>query len=123
MIDISRVRSQVADVLRRFPSCTAAVQRPKLNDYGESTGETETILSEAAIWWAQPGQPNAVKADEKGTAYQMDNRKWACLIWDEALETVRRGDLVITGGRTYRLCNTETRLNIRVFWQLEEVSV
>ena len=122
MINIGRVRNQVADVLRRFPSRTAAVQRPKLSDYGESTGETETILTEVVIWWAQPSQPNAVKADEKGTAYQMDNRKWACLVWDETLEDVRRGDLVTTGGKTYRICNMETRMQVRVFWQLEEVS-
>ena len=52
----------------------------------------------------------------------MDDRKWACLIWDEALENVRRGDLVICEGRTWRIRNCEIRLQVRVFWQLEEVS-
>ena len=121
MMDVGAIRRQVQGILMRFPSCQATIRRPNVNAYGESTGESESLMT-VTRYWAQPSRPNVVDMNERGTTYQMDDRKWACLIWDEALETVRRGDLVITGGRTYRICNTETRMQVRVFWQLEEVS-
>lgn len=121
MMDVGAIRRQVQGILMRFPGCQATIRRPNVNAYGESTGESEPLMT-VTLYWAQPSRPNAVDMNERGTTYQMDDRKWACLIWDEALENVRRGDLVICEGRTWRIRNCEIRLQVRVFWQLEEVS-
>lgn len=120
MINVDKVRRQVKGVMMRFPSHVAEVRRPSMNEYNEPTDETEKI-GEVTFWWAQPSQPKSVKADERGVLYQEDERKWACMIWDESLPDVHRGDLFVSDGKTWRIRNTETRLNVRVFWQLEEV--
>lgn len=120
-INIDAVRRQVQGILLRFPSGTAEVRRPVFNAYGEETGTSEALFSGLTFWWSQPTRPKDVSVREKGATFEEDARKWACLIWEERFENVTRGDLFISGGKTYRVCNTETRMQVRVFWQVEEV--
>lgn len=121
MINTDAVRGQVRRMLARFPSETAEIRRPKQSDYGENTGETEKLLT-VKVWWSQMNQPSTVKAVERGTTFKEDDRKWVCALWEKPLEAVKRGDMAVIGGKTYRICNSEARLKVRVFWQLEEVS-
>lgn len=120
-INIDAVRRQVKGVLMRFPSVTAEVRRPVLNDYGEETGEFSVLHAGLTAWWAQPDRPKGVRTKETGTTLDEDDRKWVCLIWDSSLDDVTRGDLIAIDGTTYRIRNTETRMQVRVFWQVEEV--
>lgn len=119
-MNINGVRQQVAAILRQFPSGQAEVYRPTLNSYGEETG-TKTKLGDVTVWWVQPERPKKVSADEKGVILEEDGRKYVCLLWEETLPQAQRGDLMTCDGKTWRIRNTDNRLNVRVFWQVEEV--
>lgn len=141
MINVEEVRAQVADILSRFPSGQGVVYRPVYDKYGQPETDLQRLgqigeapagdsqatgsgrLGEVTFWWKQPETPKAVETDRSGTRYGEDDPKWVCLLWSEDLPDARRGDLFVTEGKIYRIGNRENRMNVRVFWQLFEVTV
>lgn len=119
MIDAAGLRARIGAIMAIFPSETGEVYRDTTDAYGQPTG-TRTHLGSVTFWRKQPNTPNAWKADEKGTTYAEDNPAWACMMWSEDLPDARRGDVLVSGGKTYRIGNRENRMNVRVYWQLRE---
>lgn len=121
MINVDEVRAQVADILNRFPSAQGTAYRQTFDKYGQPDGQPQE-LGTVTFWWKQPEMPKSVETDRSGTRFQEDDPKWACILWRADLPDVKRGDLFQTGGQTYRIGNRTNRMNVRVFWQLFEVT-
>lgn len=117
-MNVNAVRAQVEKIMRQFPSETATICREQRNAYNEETG-TQATIATAEIWWTHQ-QPKQVKADEKGLILEEDGRKWACAVWREELDAVQAGDIMLCNGHAWRIRNVDTRMKVRVFFQLEE---
>lgn len=118
MIDVEKIKAHVGEIMHRFPSLRATVQRPTVDAYEQPTGAYET-LGEVEMWWRTPDTGTGIRLHDRGQTFDEDGVRWATLL-DDGLPEVKRGDRVTVGGETYVIGNTQT-LIARVFWQLRRV--
>ena len=116
MIDITALRTQISDILHRFPSVTGEIRRRTLDSYGQPT-DTETVIAQEELWWRTPDTGDKWAIAEKGQTFSQDNARWVCALLTDDTPDVKRGDVIVIGGETWRVANIQPRL-ARVFWQL-----
>lgn len=118
MIDMDRVRRNVARIMHQFSSRRVTLLRPVRDAYGQPTGDRATI-GVAECWTEAVNRPKQWKVDVSGAQYDDEGAIWVCLLWSDAMPQARHEDICrFDDGTEYAVKNVQNDANVRVYWQL-----
>lgn len=121
MSDITeRARAAARRIMERFDSETVTLLRSPRDEYGQPTGEAETIGT-ARIWLTGLSEPSGRQLSRSGIRYDDEEAVWCALLGEDQPPAARHGDRVRRAdGSLHRVRNIYAdAARIRIFWQLE----
>ena len=120
MINMERVRRNIARMLRKFPVRHAEIYRLQRDAYGQMLPE-RTLIGTAECWIGAMSRPGKWAVSNAGTAYDDGGAVWATLVWSDDLPAVRHEDIcVLDDGSEYTVRNIHNAGDLRVYWQLTD---
>lgn len=116
-----RAKKRIPEIMKKFPSQVALVERPVTDKYGSHSG-TYTSVGTFDIWTEGVNRPDRFRINDRAQLPVDTDMVWAAILRSSGNPQVRHGDRVTLSDGTikYIRAMVPDGVSAREFWLLSE---